>query len=62
MRVTREPKGKAYIMLRKGIGFCYAEKNGHLVLKGETSWRKISGIWINTTVGCFWFEFRRVVK
>jgi len=58
MKVTRAPK-KRYIMLRQGIGVCYKEKTGTLVLKGETHWTKINGIWINTKWGCWWFEFRR---
>lgn len=59
MKVTVSPKRKRYIMLRLGVGVCYREKNGHLVLRNQTSWRKINGIWINTNWGCYWFEFRR---
>jgi hypothetical protein len=53
------PKGKPYVMLRLGVGVTYAEKNGGLVLRGETSWRKINGLWINTRWGCVWMSFRR---
>jgi hypothetical protein len=53
------PKGKRYIMLRQGIGVFYKERNGRSVLRWETSWRKISGIWINTPWGCCWLSFRR---
>ena len=60
MKLKVQPKGRRYIMLGLGIGVTYAEKNGHLVLKGEASWRKINGIWINTSKGCMWFQFRRI--
>lgn len=60
MKVTIEPKGKRYIMLRLGIGPIYAEKGGKACLRNETSWRKLSGFWVNTSLGCFWFELRRV--
>lgn len=59
MKFIISPKRKRYIMLRKGIGFSYREKNGNLVLRNQTSWHKINGIWLNTNLGCFWFEFRR---
>lgn len=59
MKIRVIPKGKRYIMLRKGIGFVQAERDGGLVLNTETSWRKISGIWINTDHGCYWIYFRR---
>jgi hypothetical protein len=62
MKIVVTPKGKRYIMLRLGVGPIYAEKGGGLVLKTETSWKKISGIWINTSKGCFWIKFRRVNK
>lgn len=54
------PHGKRYIMLPLGVGVTYAEKNGGLVLKTETTWRKINGIWINTNRGCLWLQFRRI--
>lgn len=57
--VKKSPKNERYIMLRKGLGFFYAEKNGRAVLKGETSWKKICGIWINTNKGCYWIQVRR---
>lgn len=53
------PKGKRYIMVGKGIGVTYAEINGGLVLKNETHWTKINGIFINTDRGCYWISFRR---
>lgn len=52
-------RGERYVMLRLGIGVFYSEKNGHAVLKHETAWHKISGIWINTKWGCWWLRFRR---
>lgn len=48
MKITVAPERRRYIMLRQGIGICYKEKNKTLVLKGETHWSKINGIWINT--------------
>lgn len=53
------PKGHRYIMIPLGFGVVYAEKNGGLVLKTETSWKKISGFVLNTPKGCLWFYFRR---
>jgi hypothetical protein len=60
--IRREPKGHYYIMLRKGIGPIYAERGGGLVLRDETSWRKLSGFWLNTRWGCFWIYFRRAAS
>lgn len=57
--VTTEPKGKPYIMLRRGIGLFYAERDGGMVLRDQTSWRKICGFWVNTRWGCKWIQFRR---
>lgn len=62
MRIMIQPKGRPYIMVRLGPAWIYAEKNGGLVRKDETSWKKISGILVNTKKGCFWFEFRRIWK
>lgn len=62
MRIQVIPKGHAYIVLPLGFGFTYAEKNGGLVLKTEVHWTKIKGFRLNTKVGCFWFEFRRIAK
>jgi hypothetical protein len=53
------PKGRPYLMIPLGLGVCYSEKGGGLVLKHETSWTKISGFVVNTKKGCFWFYFRR---
>ncbi len=53
------PKGKRYIMIPLGIGPIYAEQDGGLVLKTEVTWKKISGIVINTKWGCLWLKFRR---
>lgn len=58
MKIIVVPKGKRYIMVGR-VGPIYAEKNGGLVLKTETSWKKISGFFINTNKGCVWFYFRR---
>ena len=48
-----------YIFIRKGIGVFYSERDGHEVLRDETHWTKISGLWFNTPWGCLWFRFRR---
>lgn len=53
------PKGEPYIMIPLGFGPIYAEKNGRAVLKTEVSWKKLSGIVLNTKWGCVWFQFRR---
>lgn len=58
MKITVAPKGKRYIMVGR-FGVVYAEKNSKIVLKTETSWKKISGFFINTNKGCVWFYFRR---
>jgi hypothetical protein len=57
--VNIDPKGERYRFLRLGPGWIYAERNGRAVLRDETSWRKISGLWVNTPWGCYWFMFRR---
>jgi hypothetical protein len=57
--VVVSPKGKRYIMLRLGVGVHYREKDGKAVLRDQTSWRKLAGIWINTPWGCVWLHFRR---
>jgi len=61
VKITHEvmPNGKPYFMLRKGIGFSFAERKGRAVLKGQTRPWKINGIWINTDKGCHWIIFRR---
>ncbi len=46
-------------LLRLGAGWSYAEKGGGPCLKGDTSWRKINGVWINTPWWNLWLEFRR---
>jgi hypothetical protein len=53
------PKGRRYGMLRLGVGVHYAEKDGRAVLRHETHWTRICGIWINTKWGCVWLRFRR---
>jgi hypothetical protein len=53
------PKGRPYVMVRLGPGWIYAEKGGGCVLRHEVSWRKISGIRLNTKWGCYWWNFRR---
>jgi hypothetical protein len=62
MKISVQPKGKRYIMIPLGMGPIYAEKDGGMVLKTEVNWTKISGIWINTSKGCLWLQFRRVHK
>lgn len=57
--ITVSPGGKRYVFLRLGIGPFYAERGGGLVLRGDTHWTKICGIWINTPRGCVWIKFRR---
>jgi hypothetical protein len=59
MKIEVLPKGKPYIMLRLGVGPIYAEKGGGLVLKTDVSWKKLSGLWINTPKGCVWIYLRR---
>lgn len=51
--------GEPYIMLRRGVGFSHAERGGRLCLRGQTSWRTVNGVWINTNWGCLWLLFRR---
>jgi hypothetical protein len=48
------------LILRRGIGLSHAGPGGALVLKGETSWRTVNGVWINTTRFNAWLLFRRV--
>lgn len=52
---------RSNIMLRYGVGWSYAEWNGGLVLKGQTSWRKINGVWINAHRWQLWLLFRRAL-
>lgn len=59
MKLRKTSDGRQYIMLPLGVGVCYAEKDSSLVLKWNTSWRKINGFWLNTKRGCWWFTFRR---
>lgn len=59
MKIRVIPKGRRYFMMRLGVGPIYAEKDGGPCLKTETSWRKLSGFWINTTKGCVWVMLRR---
>lgn len=56
------PKRRRYIFLRLGVGPFYAERDGAMVLRHEVSWRKWSGVWINTPWGCVWVRFRRFGK
>lgn len=58
-RVKVQHMPRRMITLRLGIGIAYAEKNGHPVLREETSWRKVNGIWINTKNNNLWILFRR---
>ncbi len=60
--VISAPKRERNRMLRLGVGVFYSEKNGHSALKHETAWHKISGFWLNTPWGCWWFRFRRFGK
>lgn len=60
--VTRAPNRGRYIMLPLGVGLHYAEKGGHLVLRGETAWHKIVGIYVNTRWGCWWIQVRRFLR
>lgn len=46
-------------ILPHGVGWSYAEKGGAPVLKEQTSWKKINGIWLNTPWGHSWALFRR---
>jgi hypothetical protein len=59
MKIRVVPKGKRYIMIRLGVGPIYAERGGGPCLKTETTWRKLSGFWINTKWGCVWVMLRR---
>lgn len=45
--------------LRLGVGPSHAEANGGLVLRGQTSWRNVNGLWINTPRWQAWILFRR---
>ncbi len=40
------------------IGWMYAYKNGHAVLKEDTSWRLISGFFITWGHHRMWVRFR----
>ena len=57
--IVVSPRGKRYIFLRLGVGPVYAERGGYAVLRGQTSWRKLAGFWVNTPWGCVWVHFRR---
>ena len=57
--IEATPERRRYIFLRLGIGVFYAEPDGRLVLRHETSWRKIAGLWFNTPWGCYWLRVRR---
>jgi hypothetical protein len=48
------------VMLHKGLGFSHAHKGGRLVLKGQTSFYTMNGVWINTPWFSLWLLFRRV--
>ena len=54
VKIIREPKGKPYIMLRRGIGPVYAGRRGRLLLKTEVRWWHWCGFWINSNRGCWW--------
>lgn len=43
-----------------GAGFIHADERGHSVLRGQSSWRTISGVYLNTyRTGFVCLEFRR---
>lgn len=44
------------------VGFMHAHKDGSPVLKTESSWRTINGIYGNILGGYFTFQFRRCLK
>jgi hypothetical protein len=44
---------------KRYVGFMHAEKDGGAVLRGESSWRTISGFYVNHPRGFFTVQFRR---
>jgi hypothetical protein len=32
---------------RRGVGFSHGHRDGSLVLRGQTSWRTVNGVWLN---------------
>ncbi len=52
------PRGRPCRTLPLGIGFTHATRDGGPVLRGQSSWRTVTGIWINTRWGCLWVTTR----
>lgn len=50
---------RSSFMVERRIGLFYKEKDGKLVLKTETHWTKISGVYWNSPWFCIWIQFRR---
>lgn len=58
MRIDTYKKSGIY----RPFGFLHATKGKHCVLKGQTSWRTVNGIFINTSrTGMVCFQFRRIL-
>lgn len=47
------------LRIYRPIQLFHAGPGGDLVLKGEASWRTVSGLLVNTRFGHVWFMFRR---
>jgi hypothetical protein len=50
---------KRRLRIYRGITLLHSEKNGGPVLKGESSWKTINGLLINSPWGHVQFIFRR---
>lgn len=56
----RTPKGlPRRIGDKRVVGFMHACKDGRSVLRGEASWRTISGVYVNAFGGFATVQFRR---
>jgi hypothetical protein len=55
-------KDGPFITMDRGVGWSYAERGGWPVRRGETSWRKINGVWINNRWFGVFLLFRHTVK
>lgn len=50
-----------HVPFYRPVGVFHAAKGGGLVLRDQSSWRTINGVFLNTRrTGLFSFEFRRV--
>ncbi len=58
----RAPGGARRILGDSRAGFLHSNKGGKAVLRGESSWRTVSGLYINAFGGFVTIQFRRFVR